>query len=647
MLVLFGLLLASALAALAATTAAALFLVINKVNPAQARPWSLWDYWQWYAPEPMQKKRLVGSMAVAGGVCFVALPLAVAGGLRRRRPLHGAARFATPQEVQAAGLFGGKGIIVGRLGKRFLSLPGQLFVLLAAPTRRGKDVAVVVPNLLAYPDSVVVNDLKGELWQKTSGFRREHGQAVYCFAPFAEDSRTHRYNPLGYVRNDARFRVADLLAIGQVLYPNDGQSMGSEGFFNDQARNLFLALGLYLLDTPAMPRTIGQMLRVASSVGKPLRDHLGEVMTQRASTDKALAGDTCEALSRFLSNPDNTLGSILSTFNAPLNLFADPLVDLATSDNDFLLSDVRRCRMSVYIHVPPNRLKDARLLVNLFFTQVVYLNTMQRPEENAELNVECLLVLNEFTSLGRVSILAESIGYIAGYGLRLLTVVQSMAQLAAVYGDKLARNFAVNHALRILFAPSEQDDAEEYSKMLGTFTEQAESRSRNRSHGLKGGGSSSGTTVSDQRRPLLLPQEFKQLGMDKQVVLFDEKCLPILADKIRYWDDPLFTPRLLGAAVLPQLDFGLHRAKVEQRTRIVGDDEPDAIDVSRLAHDMSDLPPIDDPSSDEEMRRFVDAFFARLETAPPPPSPAAEGAIATAIEAPDADVDLSVLEVER
>jgi type IV secretion system protein VirD4 len=594
-----------------------LFLVINKTNPAKARPFSVVHYWKLYSDDTTQRKRLVGAGSVSGILCLVVVPLMAVVGARRGRELHGSARFATMSEVSAAGLMGSHGIIVGKLAKAFLVLPGQLFVLLAAPTRSGKDVGIVIPNMLHYPGSVVVNDIKGELFEKTAGFRNKCGQAVFRFAPFNEQGRSHRYNPLGYVRNDPRYRVADLLSIGQVLYPNDGQATGSEGFFNDQARNLFLALGLYLLDTPGLPRTIGQLLRVSSSVGVPLKDYLQRLMAERQQSDKRLEPDTLEALSRFLSNPDNTLGSILSTFNAPLTVFADPLVDAAMSANDFLLTDLRRRPMSVYIEIPAKRLRDARLLLNLLFTQVVYLNTDELPEKNPELKVECLLVMNEFTALGRVSILADSIGYIAGYGLRMLTVIQSMSQLAGVYGDKQARNFATNHALRILYAPQEQADAKEYSEMLGTLTEKSQSRSRNVSHGSRGGGSSQGTSTSDQRRMLMLPQELRELGADREIVMY-EKCKPVLADKIRYYEDPVFTSRLLAPPQIPPLDWRVHRARAEGRVRLITEDEAGSVDLRRLTHSVADLPAISNDASDDEISRFVEAYFARLETAPLP-----------------------------
>jgi type IV secretion system protein VirD4 len=109
--------------------------------------------------------------------------------------------------------------------------------MLSAPTRSGKGVGVVIPNLLNWPDSAVVLDIKGENYDVTAGYRAAHGQAVYAFSPFDESARSHRWNPLTAVRTSPLHRVGDLLTIGQVFFPNDGSGTSSEAFFNDQARN--------------------------------------------------------------------------------------------------------------------------------------------------------------------------------------------------------------------------------------------------------------------------------------------------------------------------------------------------------------------------------------------------------------------------
>ena len=517
--------------------------------------------------------------------------------------------------LAAAGLArgdGAPGILVGRHQGRFLALPGQLSVMLSAPTRSGKGVGVVIPNLLNWPDSVVVLDIKGENHAITAGWRAAHGQAVYAFSPFDEHARSHRWNPLSAVRTSPLHRVGDLLSIGQVFFPNDGGT-SSEAFFNDQARNLFLGLGLLLLETPGLPRTVGEMLRQSSGKGQPLKDHLAGVIRRRQEAGDPLSDECVDALQRLLSNSDNTLSSIVATFNAPLVIFADAVVDAATSADDFRLQDVRRRRMSVYVRIPPHRLASARPLLNLFFSQLVSLNTQALPEHDPSLRCQCLLVNDEFTAMGRVSVITNAAAFLAGYNLRLLTVVQAMSQLDAVYGDKEARTFATNHGLQILYAPREQRDAEEYSAMLGHFTERATSRGRSRSFSQHGASSVS-SNESEQRRALLLPQEFKELGSER-LVLIVENCKPILADKIRYYQERAFTERLRPPPEVPRMDMDLHLARVQQRWQAV-EELPEGTDLQleALAHDLSQLPERFDGTPAQTAEMLL-AFFAGSDAA--------------------------------
>ncbi|MBS3998702.1 MAG: type IV secretory system conjugative DNA transfer family protein [Hydrogenophaga sp.] len=596
----FAAVLATALIGAAVYASGVLFLLLSKADPRQASWGSIASYWRFYADDAVLRPRLLIAMAVSGIGFLVILPGALIAAARPRRALHGDARFASSAEVARAGLLGsgtharGPSILIGRFKGCFISLPGQLSVMLSAPTRSGKGVGVVIPNLLNWPDSVVVLDIKGENHAITAGFRAAHGQAVYAFSPFDEAARSHRWNPLSAVRTSALHRVGDLLGIGQVFFPNDGSGTSSEAFFNDQARNLFLGLGLLLLETPELPRTVGEMLRQSSGKGQPLKDHLNGQINQRREAGKPLSDECVDALQRLLSNSENTLASVVATFHAPLTIFADAIVDAATSADDFRLEDLRRRHMSVYVRIPPHRLASARPLLNLFFSQLVSLNTRHLPEQDASLKLQCLLVNDEFTAMGRVGIITQSAAFLAGYNLRLLTVVQAMSQLDAVYGDKEARTFATNHGLQILYAPREQRDADEYSAMLGHFTERATSHGRSRSFSGQGHSSVS-RNESEQRRALLLPQEFKELGRERLVVIV-ENCKPILGEKIRYHREKVFQARLLPAPAVPPMDMDLHLARVQQRWRYASDQlAPDEqLRIDQLAYDMAQLP---DPSA--------------------------------------------------
>jgi type IV secretion system protein VirD4 len=528
---------------------AALFLLF-KTNPWGKVNFSTWlTYWEASQAHPVMVKKLKGALLLAGLVAYGIPLLLLLAGLRKPRKLHGDARFANAAEMRASGLLAQikqtpSVILVGKYKGKYLSFGGQQFAMVAAPTRSGKGVGIVVPNLLHWTGSVVVLDIKQENFDITAGFRTELGQKVFLFNPFANDRRSHRYNPLGYVRDDQN-RIGDLQSIAKVFYPAEGK----ETFFDEQAANLFLGLGLYLCETPERPRTLGELLRVSSGDGSPIRDYLLGLITKRAALGTPLSKPCVEALHRFCAASDNTLASILASFNAPLAMWANPLVDAATETNDFDLRRVRCEKMSIYVGITPDHLHEAGRLLNLFFSQLVSLNTMEMPSKNPALRYSCLLLLDEFTAIGKVAILAKAVSYMAGYNLRLLPIIQSQSQLLSVYGPEDARTFVTNHALQVLFAPREQKDAEEYSEMLGYQTFEAKSRSRQ--HGGKSGGGRS-TSVSEQRRALLLPQEIRELGLDKEIISL-ENCKPILCEKIRYYDDRHFMSRLLPPPSVPLL----------------------------------------------------------------------------------------------
>jgi type IV secretion system protein VirD4 len=600
-----GLLMAAAL-----WLAGAIFLLANHRSIAMARPLSVIDYWHAYGDDPVLGRRLRDAALLAGLVCFVVLPVGIFSATERRRPLHGDARFARRPEIRKAGLLGSQGIVVGRYGKAFLTLGGQHFALLCAPTRSGKGAGIVIPNMLAWPESAVVNDLKGEVYKATSGFRAAY-QPVFLWDPFTETGCTDRFNPLAYVRAGVK-RVGDALAIAHLIYPHNEKGGDTENFFNSQARNLFLGLFLLVQETPDVPLTIGEMLRQSSGQGRPLKDHLARTIRERREAGEPLSDECVDALMRFLSNPDNTLGSVLATFNAPLVIFADRIVDAATSANDFDLRELRRSPMTVYIRISPSRLAEARVILSVFWTLLINVNTRELPQDDPTLKHQVLLVLDEFPALGHVAVLAKGVGYLAGYNLRFLTIAQSISQLNEIYGANGARALATNHALQIVFAPREQRDANEYSEMLGYFT--ALSVSKSKSSGARGGSSVNRT---EHRRALMLPQELKELGPDRQIVLY-ENAKPILADKIFYYKDPAFADRLLPPPPVRQLDveLGLARPKGDVRPATGKDLAGGAAAyVSRLAHNLENLPPVHDGMTPEEQRGFVSAFFDRLDVA--------------------------------
>src|SRR5258708_25871335 len=155
--------------------------------------------WPRYGADPRFDRWLALATLAGAGVVFGML-----GAVLRQRPLplHGSARLASEREIKAAGLRSAEGILLGRKDGALLCFGGSEHVLVYAPTRAGKGVGYVIPNLLNWPDSVVVLDVKKENWDRSAAFRPPHDHEAHLFDPLQEHGRPPRYHPLGYVRSD-------------------------------------------------------------------------------------------------------------------------------------------------------------------------------------------------------------------------------------------------------------------------------------------------------------------------------------------------------------------------------------------------------------------------------------------------------------
>jgi type IV secretion system protein VirD4 len=494
---------------------------------ADIDPLVLPRYFWFYRSNSMVMAAL--AKATAGAALVLLIPLA--GLAFRRTRLHGDARWGTMSDARRAGLCAGKGIVVATKGARTLRFGGSEHVLLEAPTRSGKGVGVVIPNLLEWPDSVVVLDVKQENWEKSAGYRASRGHKVLLFDPLDPEGRTVRFNPLGHIHRDDPIEVInELQKIAAMLFP---AVAGENSFWTDAARTAFIGVGAYVAatateDSPGRPFTIGEIYRNLT-VGNP-QQRFPELIEARAREGRPLSGPCVSALNDFTSSSDNTFTGIRQSVTARIGLWLNPYVDAATSASDFDLRDFRNRRISLYLGVSPDNLERVADLYNLLFQQLVDLNVRDLPTPGRN-NVQLLLLLDEFARLGRASVIANGFSYVAGYGIRLLPVIQSRSQLRAVYGKDVTDEIVANCGLEIVFTPKEMVVAREVSERLGYYSFRARSQSHREFAGW-----GRNISMSDQKRALILPQDL-MLMPQGDLILVRAGFPGIKARRLRYYMD--------------------------------------------------------------------------------------------------------------
>ena len=505
-----------------------MFLEVSGFNGSDVTYATMYEYWYYYGDNKATHAWLVITSVVA--TTFILLPF-IALLIPRKKKLYGDARFATEHEIKKAGLFADDGIVLGKKNGKYIIFSGTQHVLMAAPTRGRKGVSVVIPNLLAWDGSVVVLDVKDENWDITAGYRQAHGHKCYRlnFAP--TNYKTNRYNPLHYISGDPNIRINDIIKIGRMLFPDIANE---SPIWQASSRSLWLGTVLYLLETDNLPVTLGEVLRQISMGDKRLE----KILKERTKSNKPLSTTCNLALKDYLETTEKTRSAVKRTFVSALEVFFNPLVDAATSENDFDIRDLRRERISVYLCIKVNSIDTVKNIINLFYQQVIDLNTEELPQQNPDLKHQLLILGDEFTSVGRLNILSKGISFVAGYGIRLLTIIQSMHQLTGVYQQHDSQNMVENHAVRILFKPKDFPIAKDISNNLGNITVVKKSKSKQFNFSR----TTHSESINEEARALLLPQEILDLDIKDEIII-SENCNPILCDKITWYNDPIFRTR--------------------------------------------------------------------------------------------------------
>jgi type IV secretion system protein VirD4 len=181
---------------------------------------------------------------------------------------HGSARFASRKEV-APLTRAASGLLIGRDGKtgKLLRYDGPAHLLTMAPTRTGKGVGTIIPNLLTADRSVICIDPKGEN-AKIAGRAREKFGPVHILDPFAVTGRSSAaFNPLDMLDPAGLDAAEDAATLADALV-FDEPGMAGEAHWNEEAKALIA--GLILHSAASEPRDRRTLATLRENL-KPLR----------------------------------------------------------------------------------------------------------------------------------------------------------------------------------------------------------------------------------------------------------------------------------------------------------------------------------------------------------------------------------------
>ncbi len=521
-------------------------------------PWRLFQWWyayDAYAPGIFARG---GMIACLGGLAGIVM--AIAASIHRARQdkasaTYGSARWATAAEIRRAGLHAKEGLILGRIGRRFLRHAGADHVIAFAPTRSGKGVGLVVPTLLSWTGSALIHDIKGENWQLTSLWRSKFSRCIR-FDPTSVSSA--RFNPLLEVRLGAH-EVRDVQNIADILVDPEG-ALERRSHWDKTAHSLLVGAILHVLYA-GTDKSLAGVALLLSDPSRHVDETLSRMMTaNHLGTDELPVTHPviAEVARELLNKSENEKSSVISTAVSFLGLYRDPVIQRATSVSDWHMQDLLPGKppVSLFLIVPPSDLSRTKPLVRLILNQAARRLCEDLPGNDA-LACPTLVMLDEFPALGRLDFFETSLAFMAGYGVRAFLIAQSLNQVEKAYGEK--NSILDNCHVKIAFATNDERTARRISDMLGSKTEQRHQRNY-AGHRLAPWLSNVMVSQQETQRPLLTPGEVMQLPAGDALIML-ASTPPIRANKLKYFLDKSFVGRV-GALeqpapdVLPTAPFG-------------------------------------------------------------------------------------------
>ena len=492
-----------------------------------------------------------------------------------------------------------KGIILAENNYLPLDKRGNVNVLIVGGSGSGKSSAYSIPNAHQRLGSYVFTDPKGELYDATAGYLREHGYKIKVFN-LVRPQFSDGYNPLVHINSEIDVDViANTIVKGQK---SDGEK-SSDPFWDDSAEMLLKALIYYLMaKRPEEEQNLAscaELVRAANSNGGS--NLLTELMSELPYDHPARMNYKSIEIA-----PEKTYSSILSTLQSKLGKFDSKEIAELTSTNTINFEDIGTEKTAVYV-ISSDTHGAYDFLLTIFFSQMI-----QRLYDFADLNGGKLkertyFILDEFANIGRIPDFDKKISTSRSRGISFSVILQNLDQLEEIY-DKAYETIIGNCDTHVFLGSNSQKTVEYFSKALGEKTISHESISTNRDVDYK----RTGLSNSDQilARALMTPDELRRMDNDL-CIIFEKGIKPIKAKKYYYFNKPMI--RELEKFSIDHNDIGeIDRGKWRKYNPYNPVNDDDDNDNQKTPKDLK-IDSLDDLFDDEETEEKVEKPHKELE----------------------------------
>lgn len=484
--------------------------------------------------------------------------------IRKKDTSHGSAEEGTVKDIKKydkrtsktsldkLSTFPGSKILVGTMKKLkgFVTAPYHLLVV--APTRAGKGIGMIIPSLLTYKGSLIVNDLKGENWAITQRRRKELGNRVFVLDPYRfrsadeKEQWTHKFNPL----DDIVAAGDDAIAMCRDLVAIIGSIEKEGNFFSHSARAVITSVVCYVCtkygkkpDEKGYRRDLGTVRDLLAGTQEEvtamylemqqMKEYNG-IIKKGANSMLKLMGyiPQTEEEQKKQKEAGETYSSVMQTVDIYLEFLDDPRIREVLSDTDFDFGMFRYEPSTLFFIVSPNDLLVCSMIIKLVYKSAIRKMQVNKHPIQAKIRnmprmkLPCVFLMDEFAQLKECEFIKSAMSIIASFGVQFVIVVQGLSQLREYYKDG-ADEF-INNSSKLFVGCADKETSRYISEYIGQKTIEVWVRDAQ--------GKSS---VQKTGRDLLTSSEIL-LREAERPIFFHRGVRPLFIDRLTYYENPAF-----------------------------------------------------------------------------------------------------------
>ena len=389
----------------------------------------------------------------------------------------------------------------------------------------GKSASYSIPNAHQCLGSYVFTDPKGELYDTTAGYLKEHGYDIKVLN-LVRPQYSDGYNPLMHISSEL-----DVDVIANTIVKGQKTDSGSDPYWDDMAEMLLKALIYYLIATrPEEEQNLvscAELVRAANKNGGS--NLLSDLMSQLPYDHPARMYYKSIEIA-----PEKTYGSIISSLQSKLGKFDSKEIAELTSTDTINFEEIGSKKTAVYV-ISSDTHTAYDFLLTIFFSQMIQQLYDYADQNGGRLKERTYFILDEFANIGKIPDFDKKISTSRSRGISFSVILQNIDQLEAVY-EKSYETIMGNCDTHVFLGSNSFKTVEYFSKQLGEKTIDRDSISINKDKQNH----RTGKSVSDQimARALMTPDELRRLDNDL-CIIFEKGLKPVKANKYYYFKHPM------------------------------------------------------------------------------------------------------------